>query len=62
MRWLAVGGTCGRTVAWGDWGWQRVHAGWRVCGACGARVCRANVVLGGWLVGVEGVPCWYVME
>ena len=20
-RWLAVGGTCGRMVAWGDWGW-----------------------------------------
>ena len=58
MRWLAVGGTCGRTVAWGDGGWWRAHVGGRVCGACGARVCRASVVLGGWCVGVVGVPCW----
>ena len=60
MRWLAVGGTCGRTVAWGDGGWRRAHAGGLVCGACGARVCRASVVLGGWCVGVVGVPFWYV--
>ena len=26
MRWLAVGGTCGRTVALGDGGWRRAHA------------------------------------
>ena len=32
-----------------------------LCGACGARVCRASVVLCGWCVGVVGVPCWYVM-
>ena len=44
MRWLAVGGTCGRTVAWGNGGWRRAHAGGRVCGACGACVCRAGVV------------------
>ena len=60
MRWLAVGGTCGQTVAWGDGGWWRAHAGGRVCSAYGARVCRASVVLGGWSVGVVGVLCWYV--
>ena len=60
MRWLAVGGMCGRTVVWGSGGWRRAHAGRRVCGACGARVCRAGVVPGGWCVGVVGVPCWVV--
>ena len=44
MQWLAVGGTCGRTVAWGDWGWRRPHAGWCVCGACGARVCQCQTL------------------
>ena len=60
MRWLAVGGTCGRTVVWGDGGWRaRMRVG--VCAVpSGARVCRASVVLGGWCVGVLGVPCWYV--
>ena len=61
MRWLVVGGTCGRTVVWEDGGWRRAHAGGRVCGACGARVCPASVVLRGCWVGVVGVPCWYVM-
>ena len=61
MRWLAVAGTCRQTVAWGDGGWRRAHAGGRVCGACGARVCHANVVLRGWGAGVVGGPCWYVM-
>ena len=60
MRWLAVGGTCGQTAAWGDGGWWRAHAGGGVCGACGGRVCRASVVLGGSCVDVVGVPCWYV--
>ena len=59
-RWLAVGGTCGRAVAWGNGGWRRAHAGGRVCGALGARACRASVVRGGWCVGVVGVPCWAV--
>ena len=27
MRWPAVGGTCGRTVAWGHGGLRRAHAG-----------------------------------
>ena len=61
LRWLAVAGTCGLTVAWGDGGGLRAHAGGRVCSACGAPVCRASVVLGGWCVGVVGVSCWYVM-
>ena len=44
----------------GDGGWWRAHAGGSVCGACGARVCCASVVLGGLCVDVVGVPCWYV--
>ena len=60
MRWLVVGGTCGRTAAWGDGGWWRAHAGGSVCGACGARVCCASAVLGGRCVDVVGVRCWYV--
>ena len=60
MRWLAVGGTCGRTAAWGDAGWWRAHAGGSVCGACGARVCCASVVLGGRCVDVVGVPFCHV--
>ena len=60
MRWLAVGGTCGRTAAWGDGGWWCAHAGGSVCSACGARVSCARVVLGGRCVDVVGVPCWYV--
>ena len=43
MRWLVVGGTCGRTAAWGDGGWWRAHAGGSLCGACGARVVRGPV-------------------
>ena len=61
MRWLAAGGTCGQTVTLGDGGWRRAHASGRVCGAFGARVCRASVVLNGWCVGVMGVPCSCVM-
>ena len=60
MRWLVVGGTCGRTAAWEDGGWWRAHAGGSVCGACGVRVCCASAVLGGRCVDVVGVPCWYV--
>ena len=60
LRWLVVGGTCGRTAAWGDGGWWRAHAGGSVCGPCGVRVCCASAVLGGRCVDVVGVPCWYV--
>ena len=52
MRWLAVGGTYGRTAAGRDGRWWRAHSGGSVCGACGSRVCRASVVLGGWCVDV----------
>ena len=50
----------GHAVAWQNEGWRRAHAGGRVCGACRARVCRANVVPVAWCVGVVGVPCWAV--
>ena len=60
MRWLAVGGTCEQPVALGSGGWRRAHAGGRVRGACGARVCRAGIVPGGCALVVLGVPCWVV--
>ena len=49
--WPAVGGTCGRMVAWGHGGWRCTHAGGCVCGACGALACRVVVVRGGWCAG-----------
>ena len=51
MLWLAVGGTCGRTVAWASGGWRRAHAGGRVGGACDARVCSAGRRGGGPVLG-----------
>ena len=62
MRWLAVGGTCGRMVAWGDEGWWRAHAGGRVCDACGARwmVCRRGG--GSVLVSSRGTFSWLVEQ
>ena len=63
QRGHAVAG--GRWYLWtdggvGGWGLAARASCGRVCGACGARVCRASVVLDGWCVGVVGVPCWYV--
>ena len=55
-RWLAVGGTCGRTVVWGHGGLWRAHAGGCVCGVCGARACRAGVVPSGSCAGMGGGP------